>query len=83
MRQINRVGVLGAGVMGATIAAHLANAGLDPALIAEIFTLPGESYLADNMETVDIDGIHYARRNFIKQLAAKLEKIIDQGSGSD
>lgn len=29
MRQINRVAVLGAGVMGATIAAHLANGGLD------------------------------------------------------
>jgi 3-hydroxyacyl-CoA dehydrogenase len=29
MMQINRVAVLGAGVMGATIAAHLANAGLD------------------------------------------------------
>lgn len=29
MRQINRVAVLGAGVMGATIAAHLTNAGLD------------------------------------------------------
>ncbi len=29
MRQINRVAVLGAGVMGATIASHLANAGLD------------------------------------------------------
>ncbi|RPH38583.1 MAG: 3-hydroxyacyl-CoA dehydrogenase family protein, partial [Desulfobulbaceae bacterium] len=29
MRQINRVAVLGAGVMGATIAAHLANAGVD------------------------------------------------------
>ncbi len=29
MRQINNVAVLGAGVMGATIAAHLANAGLD------------------------------------------------------
>jgi 3-hydroxyacyl-CoA dehydrogenase len=29
MRQINRAAVLGAGVMGATIAAHLANAGLE------------------------------------------------------
>ncbi len=29
MRQINRVAILGAGVMGATIGAHLANAGLD------------------------------------------------------
>jgi aminopeptidase N len=51
----------------------LANTDLDPALIAEIFTLPGESYLADNMETVDIDGIHFARRELIKLLAAKLE----------
>ncbi|MEE4165144.1 MAG: 3-hydroxyacyl-CoA dehydrogenase NAD-binding domain-containing protein, partial [Desulfocapsaceae bacterium] len=33
MRQINRVAVLGAGVMGATIAAHLANGGLDVLLL--------------------------------------------------
>ncbi len=33
MRQINRVAVLGAGVMGATIAAHLANAGLQVLLL--------------------------------------------------
>ena len=33
MRQINRVAVLGAGVMGASIAAHLANAGLEVLLL--------------------------------------------------
>ncbi|MCK5682118.1 3-hydroxyacyl-CoA dehydrogenase, partial [bacterium] len=33
MRQINRAAVLGAGVMGATIAAHLANAGLEVLLL--------------------------------------------------
>jgi len=33
MRQINRVAVLGSGVMGATIAAHLANAGLTVELL--------------------------------------------------
>lgn len=33
MRQIKNVAVLGAGVMGATIAAHLANAGLDVLLL--------------------------------------------------
>ncbi len=33
MRQIKRVAVLGAGVMGATIAAHLANAGLEVLLL--------------------------------------------------
>ena len=33
MRQIHKVAVLGAGVMGATIAAHLANAGLEILLL--------------------------------------------------
>ncbi|NVN89471.1 MAG: enoyl-CoA hydratase/isomerase family protein [Desulfuromonadales bacterium] len=33
MRQINKVAVLGAGVMGATIAAHLANAGIPVVLL--------------------------------------------------
>ena len=33
MNRINRVGVLGAGVMGATIAAHLANSGLEVLLL--------------------------------------------------
>ena len=33
MRQIKRAAVLGAGVMGATIAGHLANAGLDVLLL--------------------------------------------------
>jgi 3-hydroxyacyl-CoA dehydrogenase len=33
MRQINKVAVLGAGVMGATIAAHLANAGIQVLLL--------------------------------------------------
>ncbi|MBE0597743.1 MAG: 3-hydroxyacyl-CoA dehydrogenase/enoyl-CoA hydratase family protein [Desulfuromonadales bacterium] len=39
MRQIKRVGVIGAGVMGAAIAAHLANAGLDVLLLDRT---PGE-----------------------------------------
>jgi 3-hydroxyacyl-CoA dehydrogenase len=40
MRQINKVAVLGAGVMGATIAAHLANAGMEVLLLD---MLPGEA----------------------------------------
>jgi 3-hydroxyacyl-CoA dehydrogenase len=40
MRQINKVAVLGAGVMGATIAAHLANAGIEVLLLDLV---PGES----------------------------------------
>ena len=56
----------------------LTNTELDPALIAEIFTLPGESYLADNMEIVDVDGIHRARRKLIKLLAMNLEPHFTQ-----
>ncbi|MFP4080373.1 MAG: aminopeptidase N [Ectothiorhodospira sp.] len=35
---------------------------LDSALVAEALTLPGEGYLADQMEEVDVDAIHRARR---------------------
>ncbi|MBK1691663.1 aminopeptidase N [Ectothiorhodospira mobilis] len=35
---------------------------LDAALVAEALTLPGEGYLADQMEEVDVDAIHRARR---------------------
>jgi aminopeptidase N len=51
----------------------LGNSELDPALIAEIFSLPSENYLADNMEVVDIDGIHRAHRDFSVLLASHLE----------
>ena len=45
----------------------------DPALIAEAMTLPGEDYLAEQMDIVDVDGIHNAR-DFVKSsLAAALE----------
>ena len=37
----------------------------DPALLAEAMVLPGEAYLADQMEVVDVEGIHAARR-FVK-----------------
>ena len=44
----------------------------DPALIAETIALPDEAYLAELVETVDVDGIH-AARHFVKStLAARL-----------
>jgi aminopeptidase N len=47
----------------------------DPALLAEAMILPDEDYLAEQMEVVDVDGIH-AARNFIKKgLAAELESL--------
>ena len=56
----------------------LADPELDPALVAEIFSVPGESYLADNMQPVDIDGIHRARRRFTRLLAVNLEQPFQQ-----
>ena len=49
MRQINRVGVLGAGVMGATIAAHLANAGLEVLLLDIVPKEPTEQEQAKGL----------------------------------
>ena len=62
----------------------LTRRGLDKALIAEIFTLPGENYLADGMPVVDVDGIHSAR-NALRAILAenlrdKFERIYDKGS---
>ncbi len=53
----------------------LGNQQLDDALIAEIFSLPGENTLADNMDTVDVEGIHRARKGFSRQLAEHLEDL--------
>ena len=38
----------------------------DPALIAESLALPGEDYLAEQLTTVDVDGLH-AARNFVRR----------------
>ena len=53
MRQINRVAVLGAGVMGATIAAHLANAGLDVLLLDMVPREPNSEELAKGLTLAD------------------------------
>ncbi|MEY6432006.1 aminopeptidase N [Thioalkalicoccus limnaeus] len=44
----------------------------DPGLRAEILTLPSEAYLGDQMETVDVEGIHRARETLIGQIATTL-----------
>jgi len=50
----------------------------DPALLAEAITLPDEDYLADQMDVVDVDGIHAARQ-FIRQgLAVELKTLFDK-----
>lgn len=42
----------------------------DPALIAQAINLPQERYLAQQMETVDVESLHLAR-NFVKSELAK------------
>jgi aminopeptidase N len=46
----------------------------DPALLAQVLTLPGESYLAEQMDVVDVEGIHAARRLVQRTLAERLRE---------
>ncbi len=50
----------------------------DPALVAEAMMLPDEDYLAEQVDVVDPDGIHEARRFIRKGLAGALEDLFDQ-----
>jgi len=50
----------------------------DPALLAEAMTLPDEDYLAEQMEIVDVDGIHAARRFIRKGLASELKALFSE-----
>ncbi len=79
--------VLDSGLVNA-IAATLAVGEADPAFAAEAMTLPAESYLADQMDVVDVDGIHAAReaaRTTIGQelgapLTAAYRRLTDPGA---
>ena len=44
----------------------------DKALIAEVISLPSESYLGDQMQQVDVDAIHIARNTLKQTVAAAL-----------
>ncbi len=67
--------------------ATLAEAQRDPAFTAELLTLPSESYLADQVERVDVDAIHAAReaarvaiaRGLAAEFAALHDSLADRG----
>jgi aminopeptidase N len=69
------------------IAAALARADEDPAFAAEAIALPGEMYLADQMEIADTDGIHAVReaaraaigRALHREFHATYERLTDPG----
>ena len=46
----------------------------DKALLAEILTLPTESYLGDQMDVVDVGAIHRARESLKRHLAMELKQ---------
>ncbi len=50
----------------------LRDTALDNAVKAEILSLPGESYLAQQMTVVDVDGIHAAREALRRAIATTL-----------
>ncbi len=49
----------------------------DPALLAEAMILPGEEYLAEQMDEVDVDGIHAARCYVKRCLADALQALFE------
>ncbi|VAX08959.1 Membrane alanine aminopeptidase N [hydrothermal vent metagenome] len=49
---------------------------VDQALLAELLTLPAETYLGDQMEVVDVDGIHAAREGLRSQIGAELKDAL-------
>lgn len=51
----------------------LSHSQLDKALIAEIFTLPPETYLAELADVIDVEAIHAAREALRYSLAVNLE----------
>ncbi len=52
--------------------------GSDPALLAEAIKLPGEEYLAEQMDIVDVEGIHAARKFVKHTLATSLSDLFRQ-----
>ena len=54
---------------------------VEPALLAQVLTLPGQVYLAEQMDEVDVDGIHaahtFVRRALAERLRARFLKTYE------
>ncbi len=61
------------------LAATLQDDSLDPGLAAKLLELPNELYLAQQMQQIDVEGIHVAREQVRKQLATALQKHFQAG----
>ncbi|MBU1491848.1 MAG: DUF3458 domain-containing protein, partial [Gammaproteobacteria bacterium] len=56
----------------------LENPALDPAMVAEMLSLPGEGYLTEISEVADVDAIHAAREFAHQQLGEALHDLLWQ-----
>lgn len=56
----------------------LADESLDPAMVAEMLSLPSEAYLGELCEVADVDAIHQAREFVRRELATKLHDLLWQ-----
>jgi aminopeptidase N len=54
----------------------------DPAFAAEVLTLPGETFLAEQMKVVDPDRLHESRNTLRRTLAQALKKELKQSYDS-
>ena len=70
MHKIKKVAVLAAGIMGASIAAHLANAGIEVLLMDMVPKYPEE----DVQKNVTLQDISVSRNKFTQQAVEKLNK---------
>ena len=52
----------------------LANTSEDRELLAELLTLPSESYVGDQMDVIDVDAIHAARTGLMRRIARELRQ---------
>ena len=53
----------------------LANRSEDRELLAELLTLPSESYVGDQMDVIDVDAIHTARTGLMRRIAQELRQM--------
>ena len=51
----------------------MAEPGLDPAMLAKLFTLPTEAYLSELAEVIEVESIHAVREALRLQIAEQLE----------
>ena len=57
-----------------TFSAALMLEDVEPALMAEVLALPAESYISEQMETVDVEAVYFSRQTVRKAIAEALEE---------